>query len=38
MQNVVVKHYCFFEVIIVNDDYDDDSFGDFNLTMTLVEL
>jgi len=31
MQNVVLKRYCFFEVIIVDDDYDDNSFGDFNL-------
>jgi len=31
MQNVIVKRYCFFEVIIVDEDYDGDSFGEFNL-------
>jgi len=31
MENVIVKRCCFLELIIVEDDYDDDSFGDFNL-------
>jgi len=28
---VIVKLYRFFEVLIVDDDYVDDSFGEFNL-------
>jgi len=24
-----LKSSCFFEVIVVDDDYDDDSFGDY---------
>ena len=31
MRNVIVKFYRFLEVLIVDDDYDDDFFGNFNL-------
>jgi len=30
MQNMILKQYCFFEVIVVDDDYGNDSFGEFN--------
>jgi len=35
IQNVILNRYCFFEMVVADDDYDNDSFGDFNLMMTL---